>query len=113
MHQPEACTMSILSEFLERGEKLYSEVRELQGRFDDWLMNGDLSGESLELEAKLMCDIMKTAADLAANHRMMAEALREHRVLRHMKILKVGHKQVTGDLPRPEDEVRENLSLGD
>lgn len=86
---------------LERGDKLYSDVRELQGRFDDWLMNGDLSGESLELEARLMCDIMKAAADLATNHRMLAGSLREDRVLR---------QQVS---PRPEDEVHENLSLGD
>ena len=67
--------MSISSELLERGEKLCNEVCELQGRFDGWFRNGDLSGESLEKEARLMCDVMKVAADLATNHRMMAEAL--------------------------------------
>jgi hypothetical protein len=94
--------------YLDTGDELERDVYDLQGRFDDWLMNPNLDGESMDLEAKLMCDLMKAARSLATNQRTLADTYGRDRILRHLRILKDGERS-----PRPKDEVDVGLSLGD
>lgn len=64
---------------LERGDRLQRDVIDLQGRFDDWLMQETFDYGSIDLEAKLMCDLMKATSSLAENHRMLSNLIRKQR----------------------------------
>jgi hypothetical protein len=65
----------VIQPYLDRGKKLQHDVHELQTQFDDWLMNPNLDAEHIDMEAKLMCNLMRVASDLATVQRSIENIL--------------------------------------
>jgi hypothetical protein len=93
--------------YLDRGRKLEHDVRELQTEFDDWLMNPNLDAMNIDMEAKLMCNLMRVASDLATVQRILGNILDRDKVSRHSALFKHGPLKESGE----EDKMDERHAL--